>query len=98
MPTSFGGRRIFTSWGVTLFYPTGAEHEERIRFKKDKVITINQNCTSMMLTIGRIFIYQHGRTTFIYYCNHHFFQQKELQKTALDIHIVGSRFNVNVSF
>ena len=25
MPTSFGGRRIFTSWGVTLFYPTGAE-------------------------------------------------------------------------
>jgi hypothetical protein len=26
MPTSFGGRRIFTSWGVTLFYPTGAEH------------------------------------------------------------------------
>ncbi len=25
MPTSFGGRRIYTSWGVTLFYPTGAE-------------------------------------------------------------------------
>ena len=23
--TSFGGRRILTSWGVTLFYPTGAE-------------------------------------------------------------------------
>ena len=28
MPTSFGGRRIFTSWGVTLFYPTGAEQDE----------------------------------------------------------------------
>ncbi len=26
MPTSFGGRRIYTSWGVTLFCPTCAEH------------------------------------------------------------------------
>jgi hypothetical protein len=26
MPTSFGGRRIHTSWGVTLFCLTGAEH------------------------------------------------------------------------
>jgi hypothetical protein len=25
MPTSFGGRRIYTSWGVTLFRPTCAE-------------------------------------------------------------------------
>jgi hypothetical protein len=25
MPTSFGGRRIYTSWGVTLFFPTCAE-------------------------------------------------------------------------
>ena len=25
MPTSFGGRRIYTSWGVTLFCPTCAE-------------------------------------------------------------------------
>ena len=26
MPTSFGGRRNFTSWGVTLSCPPGAEH------------------------------------------------------------------------
>ena len=25
MPTSFGGRRNFTSWGVTLSCPPGAE-------------------------------------------------------------------------
>ncbi len=27
MTTSFGGRRIYTSWGVTLFCPTRAEQE-----------------------------------------------------------------------
>ena len=26
MTTSFGGRRIYTSWGVTLFCPARAEH------------------------------------------------------------------------
>jgi hypothetical protein len=34
MPTSFGGRRIYTSWGVTLFYPTGAEQLATFKSKK----------------------------------------------------------------
>jgi hypothetical protein len=34
MPTSFGGRRIYTSWGVTLFFPTRAEHKELLHWWK----------------------------------------------------------------
>ncbi len=33
MPTSFGGRRIYTSWGVTLFCPTCAEHRHIFLFQ-----------------------------------------------------------------
>jgi hypothetical protein len=33
MPTSFGGRSIYTSWGVTLFCPTCAEQVE-IKIKR----------------------------------------------------------------
>jgi hypothetical protein len=29
MTTSFGGRRIYTSWGVTLFFPACAEHQSK---------------------------------------------------------------------
>jgi hypothetical protein len=32
MPTSFGGRSIYTSWGVTLFCPTCAEQAEPFEY------------------------------------------------------------------
>ena len=34
MPTSFGARRIYTSWGVTLFCPTCAEQLINNKMKK----------------------------------------------------------------
>jgi hypothetical protein len=34
MPTTFGGRRIYTSWGVTLFFPTCAEQNLSIWYLK----------------------------------------------------------------
>ncbi len=43
MPTSFGGRSIYNSWGVTLFCPTCAEHlstcrTERGNAKEKKIV------------------------------------------------------------
>jgi hypothetical protein len=90
MPTSFGGRRNFTSWGVTLFYPTGAEHIHTHSFIQSHSFNScihRHSLGPLSLSISSSLVSSEGKTTLNRLCGILFnrFYRLEIHSLMVDI-------------